>query len=179
MIRSLALAAVLLGGCTLYWNDDHDDGTADAGPCSGDGPSGAPLALRNPENLACVSFGGDGSCDPQCGPCPLAGADQAPAPAWGVCGGPCDVLSEAACVVAPACRAAYDYDCYTGTGTCSALQPFLGCFALSQSSSSGACEGLDSWSCSSRSDCVALHHQVCDASGACWPQFFECRTENR
>ena len=60
-----------------------------------------------------------------------------------------------------------------------ALQPFLGCFALSQQFSSGVCEGLDSWSCSSRSDCIALHQEVCDAPGSCWPQFFECVSENR
>lgn len=182
MLRSLGLAALLAAtGCSLYWDDgdDADDSTIDAGQVCGAPIPGAPLDLRNPDNLQCVSFGG-GDCPPGC-PCPLADgtADQAPAPPWGVCGGPCDVLGEAACLGAAECRAAYDYDCWTGNGPCTALQPFIGCFALSLSSNTGACEGLDSWSCSARNDCVALHKQVCDASGACWPQFFECRTESR
>ncbi|MBK9035858.1 MAG: hypothetical protein IPL61_32185 [Myxococcales bacterium] len=178
MVRAVALLSIAaLAGCSLYFNDGGD-AVPDAGEACGAVDTGPPLELRNPDNLECVSFGG-GQCPPGC-PCPLSdSADQAPAPGWGVCGGPCDVLGELDCMVDDQCRAAYDYDCYTGTQDCAALTAFLGCFSLSQTFSAGACEGLDSWSCSARNDCIALHKQVCDASGACWPQFFECRSEGR
>lgn len=182
-MRSVCLVSlVALAGCSLYWDEDND-GTPDAGECVLDGGSQGSVFLRNPDTLQCVDFGGGSRpCVPGC-PCenlkPDDTADQAPAPSWGVCGGPCDSLGEAECLGAFECRAAYDRDCFLGTGPCTALQPFLGCFALSQQFSSGVCEGLDSWSCSSRSDCIALHQQVCDAPGSCWPQFFECVSENR
>ena len=177
MVRFLGLATIVaVTGCSLYFDDG--EATPDGGTCGPIDGGGAPLELRNPDTLQCTSFGGGGTCDPGCAPCPLAN-DQAPAPPWAVCNTRCETLGEFECTIDDQCRAAYDWACYTGGGECSALIPFIGCFALSQSFSSGVCEGLDSWSCSSRNDCIALHQPVCDPSGLCWPQFVECRTENR
>jgi hypothetical protein len=171
-----AVAPMLLASCNLYFSHS-DPATVDATPPDAsvvcDGGSAGPF-LRDPDNLQCSDFGRGGSCIQ--GP-----ADQAPAPPWGVCGGPCDGENESTCVVDPQCRAAYDFDCYTGTTQCAAFTAFLGCFSLSTAGQpSSACEGLDSWGCSSRSDCVALHTQVCDqTTGQCWAQYVECRTEMR
>jgi hypothetical protein len=171
---ALALAAT---GCSLYFPGGDD--TPDTYNLDGGSPD-ADLGLRNPDNLRCEAFGRPGECDPACGPCPLAdSADQAPLPPWGECGGRCDTLPEAACLVDVECRAAYDFNYYTGAGPCTAFQPFLGCFSLSRWNQPGQCEGLDAWSCSGRPDCVALHSEVCDPSGVCWPQFVECTSENR
>jgi hypothetical protein len=168
MLRMAALAlGVSLAGCSLYLDGD-DDGDPDGGIFCG----GAPLQLRNPDNLECQSFGS---------PCPSAApeADQAPLPSWGTCPGRCETLGEFACLVDPSCRAAYDFDCFTGTGACTALQPFIGCFSLSMTGAPAVCEGADAWSCSSSPNCVALHSSVCDASGNCVPWFRACVTENR
>lgn len=180
MRRALLLASLALAGCSLYWDDDHGSGTdagVDVPEVCGAADGGPAIELRNPDTLECVPFGG-GGCPPGC-PCPLTGADEAPVPPWGVCGGACDALPEAACLTDPSCRVAYDYACYTGDGPCTALTPFLGCFALSQTAITGACAGLDAWSCSSRNDCLALHTAVCDPSGRCWLQYVECRDEQR
>lgn len=179
MVRLVVALALAATGCSLYF-PDGGEGTPDA-HCNLDGGSpDADLGLRNPDNLRCEAFGRPGECDPACGPCPLSdNADQAPLPPWGECGGRCDGLTEPACLVDVECRAAYDYNCYTGTGPCTSFTPFLGCFSLSRWAAAGACEGLDSWSCSGRSDCVALHQEVCDPSGQCWPQFVTCTSENR
>ncbi|MEZ4403883.1 MAG: hypothetical protein R3B06_27920 [Kofleriaceae bacterium] len=175
-MRSLGLAFVLVtvaasAGCSLYFPGDDDPGT-----CTPVDPP-APLELRNPETLQCDNYGGGPWCDPACGPCPLAEtADQAPAPPWGVCASGCEGLDEFTCLTRAECRVTYDYDCFTNDRQCSLLTAYVGCFALSQTGGGDqACAGLDSWTCSSRHDCAALHSQVCDPqSRVCWQQFIEC-----
>lgn len=167
---------VASSGCSLYFGDDTGS-TPDATCYLDGGAPDAGLGMRNPETLQCEFTNWPGGCDPACGPCPLAdNADQAPLPPWGACGSPCELLPEQDCLNSNECRAAYDYACFTGDGECSSLQPFLGCYSLSQFFNTGACEGLGSWDCSARADCVALHSLVC-SGGACWQQFVSCVSE--
>lgn len=171
MVRlTYALVTVFLGSCTLYFGGD------DLPPEVCDGSdAGPPIELRNPETLECVPIGA--GCDSACGPCP--GNALAPAPPWGQCGDRCEALGEFECAQNDRCRVAYDYDCYFHSRECTALTPFIGCFALSLAgTSTGTCIGLGSWACSSRADCVALHQPVCDpTTGVCWRQFVDCQPE--
>jgi len=171
----LLVPVVLASGCTLHFSDDTGD---DDDTCvGGGGADPAPQDLRNPETLVCEDFGFGGGCEPGC-PCPRLDVVDVPIPTWGVCGHACEALGETDCAIATECRAAYDWGCWTNDAICPLETPFLGCFPTDQQGpiSGGACEGLDSWSCSMHNDCIALHTEQC--SGAeCWLQFRECVTE--
>lgn len=168
MLRlGLVLISVSLAGCGLFAHG-ADDAPTDAPRCFVDAIA---VRLLNPETLDCQSIGR--------GSCGSTQADQAPLPPWGRCDSGCETLSEFDCLIADRCRVVYDYDCFTGAGPCTALTPFMGCFPISeQGGGAQMCDGLDSWSCSARIDCVALHRPVCDGN-VCWRQFMECRPENR
>ena len=184
----LGVAAVLAagaGGCNLHLGDDGDDDACgddydgdDVRPLEGEDSLEAPLPeLLNPETLQCETYG-YGYCDPCYEDCPDIPADPVPVPTWAYCNGACDALAEADCRLATECRATYDYGCYTGTGPCSALTPFLGCHGVDMTGpvDGGGCVGLDAQDCSRHNDCLALHSLQCNEDG-CWQQFIECRDE--
>jgi hypothetical protein len=182
MIRLGLIAISLtltLSGCTLYifGDDDGDDGVCLAQDEADDRAGlAALLDLVNPQTLECESFG-TGGCGP-CG-CVEGEGDAAPIPSWGYCASPCTGLDEGTCLGATGCRAAYDYNCYTGQGPCTALQPYLGCYATDMTGPiQGDCTGLDSWQCSLHDDCIALHSEVC-SGGTCYQSFVECGPEVR
>ena len=156
-VALLALVAPL-SACTLVFGGDDE-------PCNGGSGGALPPApaLRNPDTLTCDTFGGGGGyCDPACGPCPLADGTANDAliaiPTWAQCGHACEALDEGSCIAAPGCRATYDYACQTGTGPCTAEQPFLGCFPVDTSGPvAGSCLGLNGWECSLHDDCASLY----------------------
>jgi hypothetical protein len=169
--------AVAATGCTLHFGDDTGD---DGCPLNTRGNDQAvPIQQQlNPETLQCEAYYGN-TCDPRCGPCDTTGQDARPAPTWAYCGDACEALGETDCLLATACRATYDYACFTGRGPCTALTPFLGCYGTDQNGPiQGACTGLGAQQCSEHNDCIALHSPQCSGDTAeCWEQFIECRGE--
>ena len=170
---AVVASAALLTGCTLDFGDDGGDDQCLRGTNGLEAP--AP-ELLNPETLVCEAWGG-GGCDPACGQCPPT--DQRPVPTWAYCYGGCEALDEATCMITTACRATYDFSCYTGDAACTLTDAFIGCYGVDQSGPiQGACAGLDAWSCSQHDDCIALHTPQCSGDPAqCWKQFVECRDE--
>jgi len=142
---TVALAAAA-PGCVLYGQR-----TCDQAPPP-------PIDLLNPDTLACESFF-QTTCDPACGPCPLA---DPPLPSWAACDTACTPLGEADCLATAGCRAAYDRHCYLGDGPCTSLTAFLGCYAIDTSGPiTGPCDGLDVVTCSRHDDCVGLYDSGC------------------
>lgn len=170
MHRLLALAVVTatLPGCFIFF-DEHGKGGDECLLAPGDDlptPSEAqPAPQRNPENLMCQSFGGGGTCDPNCGPCPATegapGGALAPIPSWGFCIGQCESLDEATCETDASCRVIRDARCSV-SGDC--LTDFVGCVATDQFiDQSIACNEItDGQRCSQNPDCTAYHREnVC------------------
>lgn len=157
MLRFFVVAGVIsLSGCLLW---EHGSGGQcpvlgdDAPPQTG-GADGIAQDQRNPQNLTCENFSGGGECNPDCGPCPLAG-DLAPIPTWGVCGSTCEGLDEGLCSTNPSCRVVKDVRCAID-GNC--LTDFLGCFPTDQQQFPGVdCTTADAQSCSESNACTAFH----------------------
>ena len=146
VVISAALAAAA-AGCVLYGQS-----TCDQAPPP-------PLDLVNPDTLVCEAFY-QTTCDPACGPCPLA---EPPLPSWAACDTACTPLGEADCLAAPGCRAAYDRACFLGDGPCDALTAFIGCYAVDTSGPvhGAPCPGLGAVACSRHDDCVGLYDSGC------------------
>ena len=120
-----ALLVVVLAGCGL-----------------GDGGTACPRfveVLRDPVSGACHDAR----------PCDAEG-DETPIPDHASCGTSCEALSEADCLAAAGCRAAY----IDGTGN-----RFLGCWGTAPRApvSTGACTGLDAQACSRHDNCSAWY----------------------
>src|SRR5687768_2863858 len=140
MIR-LTLLVLLTGltGCFIVFPEHGSGGgdddcllppTGDGDGSSGGGGSREPSAiapLRNPNTLTCDDFGGGGgTCNPECGPCPLAeDSPVPPIPSWGTCFSACEGLDETTCGTREDCRIAKDAFCAI-QGDC--FTDFLGCF---------------------------------------------------
>jgi len=160
---ALALVTLTLPGCFLFF--EHGKGGDD---CAIDVPTSdfdesAPQAQRNPEVLTCETFGGGGgTCDPNCGPCPLTGGQEdsalAPIPSWGVCGGFCDTLDEASCAADDTCRVIKDARCAVA-GTCET--DFVMCVATDQfvDTSIDCTIITDGQRCSQNPACTAFHRE--------------------
>jgi hypothetical protein len=154
LLRSLPALALTLStsACVLHLGDD------DPQPCGAeDLPQPAfdiaITLLLDPETLTCVEFGFGGGCT-SCGDC----APPEPFPTWGSCQSQCSGLGEQDCFNADGCRAAFDHNCFTGDGPCTAFQPFLGCFAIDTLGPvGGSCEGLDALDCSRHDNCLATY----------------------
>jgi hypothetical protein len=175
-MRSLGLAfaiAVTAGGCTLDFGGDDNPPCDDTLAGDGRDELGAPLPdLLNPETLQCETYWGGEPCS--CGnPCPPEDV-----PSWAYCG-TCTGIDEATCLEASGCRAVYDNACYTGSGECTALVPFIGCYGVDQTGPiQGSCGGLDAWECSRHDDCLALHEPQCSGNPSeCYQQFVQCVDE--
>ncbi len=96
------------------------------------------VVLRDPVSGACHDAR---PCD--------ANGNEIPIPDQASCGSSCETLSEADCVVAAGCRAAY----LGGSNS------FLGCWGTAPSGpvSTGACAGLDAQTCSRHDNCSAWY----------------------
>ncbi len=163
----LALVSAALPGCFGFFDDQGKGG--DQCLIGEDVPQprpnqAEPAPQRNPQNLICESFGG-GTCDPNCGPCPLAGETDpktpsalAPSPSWGFCNGVCESLDEATCQTESACRVIRDARCAV-SGEC--VTDFVGCVASDQfTDQSSACNLItDGQRCSQNPGCTAFHRE--------------------
>jgi hypothetical protein len=160
MMKGLAVVALLLGGCNLYFGGDDDP------PCAygDDQPAGgAPLELRNPFTGACEAQGGYG-CDDRCGPCALS---SPPIQDWGYCQSSCEGLGEQECFKTAGCFAAYLEKPMQTTNT------FWGCWQSAPSGPvQGSCTNLDAYECSRHDDCIAVYEAAPNAT-----QFDYCAHE--
>lgn len=174
-----------LAGCFIFFEEHGKGGDECLLPPSGDDPKepGAAIApQRNPHNLICESFGGGGgTCDPNCGPCPLSGEENdtdqppkpnalAPIPSWGFCTGFCESLDEATCELDGSCRVIRDARCAV-EGNCET--DFVTCVETDQFvDTSTDCNAItDADSCSRNPSCTAFHREeVCPFESPVPPQ---------
>jgi hypothetical protein len=162
MMKGLAVVAMLLGGCQLYFGDD--DPPCYYGADKATPTEGAAYEVRDPSTGECRSFGGGYDCSDRCGPC--AYRSLAPLPDWGMCYGSCDGLGEEACFVTPGCYAAYLVDAKQ-------TETFWGCWDTAPSGPvQGSCENLDAYECSRHDDCIAVYETTGNAT-----QFDRCAPE--
>ena len=163
MTKGLALIAVLLCGCDLYFGG----GGGDDDVCNGGGTKAEPAyQLRNPYSGQCEYYGGGGYCDESCGPCPLL---TPPEPDWGMCYGACDGLDALTCKATPGCFAA-SLDNNTATG-----RQYWGCWDTAPSGPvQGSCLNEDAYGCSRHDNCVAVYWSGIDTVetgfAACEPE---------
>jgi hypothetical protein len=164
MMRLCLAAAVLLGGCTLYFSGDDDGECRLAADI-------APNELRDPATGQCQTFD-NFPCDDFCAPCAEAAQPQ---PDWGSCFSECEGLDEASCLTTPRCRAAYVNDSPTD-----GPPVFHQCWAIAPSGpATGACENLDAYECSRHDDCSGIYNldPTTDGGllfGACRPEAAGC-----
>ena len=146
-LASLATVLVLASGCTLVFDDGGGDDI-----CLAAEPASLPAPQRNPDTLACESFGG--GCIPECGPCPLA--DLVPQPSWGFCGSTCEALTEVDCGKDPGCRVVKDAACSLSADC---ITDYLGCFPTDQfpDPSIDCFTARDGFTCSRSAECTAFH----------------------
>lgn len=156
-LRTLSFAPALAlslssSACIIHLGDDDQTcGAVDDGGAAGDV---AATLLLDPETLTCVEFGFGGGCG-LCEPCP---EPLPPIPTWGSCQTQCTGLSEIACDHTAGCRTTYDHNCLLGGGPCTALQAFLGCFAIDTTGpDAGPCENLGAFECSRHENCLATY----------------------
>ena len=158
-----ALACLTASGCNLYSNSD-DDCSYGGGTYNGGAAPGAAVAgQRDPSSGQCVYYGGGGTCDDPCAPCPATGAaDQAAMPSWGYCQSQCTGLDEQTCVGTSGCRAIYTDQC-NGQPGCNSAPVYSECWLTDMTGpiEGGGCDGLDAYTCSQHDDCVAIHQQDC------------------
>jgi hypothetical protein len=164
-----------LGGC-LYWDTTPPDQCL-AVPQTGAVGVATPLRLVDPTNLQCENFAG-ASCDPACGPCPLAAntSKLAPLPTWGSCDSACVGLDEARCGATTGCRITRDAPCFF-TGGCPS--DFHGCEPTDQVREvSGVCADLDAWGCSRHDECAAIYETAACIVPPCPLAFVACAPEH-
>jgi len=149
MMRTwLALTALVLGGCDLYFNGDDE-------PCKGYGYGAEPAPAqqyRDPYTGTCIDAGGGWEgCDDSCGPCP---AYDIAAPDMGLCYSSCTGLEEGTCLATAGCQASYDV---AAAGDGPAV--FSGCWQTAPSGGwvEGGCQGLDAQSCSREGECAVVY----------------------
>lgn len=185
---ALVLVTCCLPGCFVFF-DEHGKGGDDDDcllPPEGDQPEPSAIApQRNPDQLTCESFGGGGTCNPECGPCPLSGEKDpalAPIPSWGFCFSACESHDETACAADDACRVIKDARCAID-GTCET--DFLGCVSTDQFiDPSVDCTAVtDGESCSRNPACTAYHTSsgcsITSGDPTCANQFEFCGPEGR
>jgi hypothetical protein len=164
MIQRLAVLAVLLCGCDLYFGDDDCDGW-------GMGGGAAPAyEVRDPYTGQCQTVGGGGGwdCDSSCGPCTYPAVAELSIADWGMCWGTCAGLEEESCFVAPGCYAAYLNDAETD-----GPPSFWGCWDTAPSGPvQGSCANLDAYECSRHDNCIAIYNE-----GTGGTQFATCAPE--
>jgi hypothetical protein len=139
-MRSLTALLLLAAGCGLYHQEDDVECRA--------APELAPgEQLRDPVTGQCRAS----TCGP-CTPCPLGAPSENPVGS-SVCGGPCEALSEAACLDTRSCHTAFRTDAQ-------GVAAFVGCWATAAGkppSSASDCTQLDVQSCSFRDECSPFY----------------------
>lgn len=158
-LAPLAMLLTLASGCFVVFDDGG--GSDGDGVCVFDNaePIAAPAPLRNPETLACESFGG-GGCNIECGPCPAVAEltePTPPLPSWGTCFHGCESLTnETDCAKDSHCRVVKDVACAI-RGDC--VTDFLGCLPTDRSARPDVdCfAARDGFTCSQSSACTAYH----------------------
>lgn len=152
-MRSLAVACILLSGCSLYpFGGDGDD------VCEQDLAAAEPQPERrvNPSTLTCEEFATETPCNADCGPCPLSGQGAQYLPPWGHCESACSTMSEAACMSATECRVTREHDAYYVNAP-----SFEGCYEKSYSVTGDTfdlpCEMRDAEQCAMGSQCTGLY----------------------
>ena len=187
-LLAVILVALTLPGCFLVFGKGGDDDcllpAGEDQPSVPPGPRTSPVApQRNPVTLSCQAVGGGGgTCNPECGPCPLAASDLAPVPTWGFCFSACESLDETSCEGDPSCRVIKDADCAI-SGTC--LTDFLGCVATDQFTDPqiDCTTVVDGDSCSRNPACTAYHHaggcSILSGDESCVSEFAFCGPEGR
>ncbi|MGE0869661.1 MAG: hypothetical protein AB7P03_13935 [Kofleriaceae bacterium] len=151
-----ALVTLVATGCSLYFDEDHDDDDVYCGGAATKG-GGAPYTpeLRNPETAECEAFpsaGGGPRCDVYAGVVAL--------PDWGSCDSFCEGLAEDTCLTTASCRAMYrrfEYGDDAGTY-------YFGCAIVAPSGPvrGGDCAQLDAHECSRHDDCAAMYLERID-----------------
>ena len=134
-VRPLIAVLLLVTGCNLYSHGDDDCPVYELSPGQ---------EIRDPLTGQCRFE--QVSCD-SCVPCAVEDSIGGGA----VCGGPCEALSETACLDARSCHAAYRTDA-RGTS-------FVGCWAVAVGGppSANDCTQLDVHSCPFRNDCTTWY----------------------
>jgi hypothetical protein len=161
MMKGLAVLAVLLCGCDLYFGGGGGDDV-----CYATGAVPPNSSLRDPNTGLCQPA--NPGCDGTCGPCDYAGVGIAQ-PDWGACYSQCDGLDEQTCFVTPGCYAAYRTAEFDASGNDKA---FWGCWQTAPSGPvQGQCANLDAHACSRHDDCIAIYEGLGPS------QFLQCQPE--
>lgn len=176
-MRPLALGLVLLAGCSLYpFDGDGDDVCVQR-----DLAQPAPERRVNPSTLSCEEFFTGGTCNAECGPCPLTGQGGAPQyiPPWGHCESACTALDEAACEAASDCRVARNWERHFQS-----RPSFAGCYERTSSEPGlvpAVCDGLDAEQCSREGECAGLYRIIDGAATPSSPraEFRQCVDEDQ
>jgi hypothetical protein len=182
MSKGLAVIAVLLCGCDLYFGGGGDDA-----PCAyGNGGAAEPAyyEVRDPQTGVCQGHGGGGGgwCEDRCGPCPgpaatdAGGAGVGAIADWGSCYSQCSGLDQQACYATSGCYAAFLDDANTD-----GPPEFWGCWQTAPSGPiQGQCANLDAYSCSRHDDCIAIYSGVVDGMDSPYPgtKFASCAAES-
>ncbi|HEY5944719.1 MAG TPA: hypothetical protein VIV40_04480 [Kofleriaceae bacterium] len=162
-MKGLALLAVLLCGCDLYFGGSGDD----VPPCATTGGGQKNDGIRDPYTGNCQW--NTGCYDNSCGCGYGEGGALPPEQDWGACYSTCSNLDEQTCFVTSGCYAAYiDNPAVDG-------HQFWGCWATAPSGPvQGQCSNLDAYSCSRHDDCIAVFASDAQASNtkfeACAPE---------
>jgi hypothetical protein len=166
MMKGLAVLALLLSGCDLYFGGDDDVDP----PCYQTGGAERDDGQRDPYTGECqwnYPCGGDACCYE------TADSDGKTAPEadWGACYSQCTNLEESACMISAGCFAAY-IDNPAADG-----RQFWGCWQTAPSGPiQGQCSNLDAWSCSRHDDCKAIYSSSVNSNDtkfqACEPELF-------
>lgn len=151
--RALALAFVITTGCIGGDDSCQYYATGDLAPA---------YELRDPTTGVCQPFGGGGTCNDPCNPCPATGATDIAQPDWAMCYGSCEGLDESTCKATSACRAVYAGDAFYQCWETAPSGPVEG----------GDCTALGAQECSRHDDCVAHH-----AAGSPIGTFTSCGPE--
>ncbi len=148
----LLVALVILAGCSSDDECRYYAGTNDI----------AAYELRDPTTGQCQPFGGGGTCNDPCAPCPDQTGVPVAQPDWAQCYSSCEALGESQCKTTPGCRAAYAGDA------------FYQCWAVAPSGpvEGGDCSTFGAQECSRHDDCVARH-----AAGTPIGSFVSCAAE--
>lgn len=141
-MRALTVIFLLAAGCGLYNHEDVDCRTVPELAAGGQ--------VRDPVTGQCQFEAG---CTP-CAPCPPVHTPEPPVGS-SVCGGPCEALSETACLDARSCHAAYRTDARGA----SPVTSFIGCWAVAAGGPPSAddCTQLDAHTCPFRNDCTTWY----------------------
>jgi hypothetical protein len=163
MMKGLAVLALLLAGCDLYFGGGDDDP-----PCATTG-GGAGQQLngqRDPYTGVCqYDYGCIDSCCYEGDVKPLP-----PEADWGSCVSQCSNLDEQSCYVTSGCYAAY-IDNPAADG-----RQFWGCWQTAPSGPvQGLCTNLDAYGCSRHDDCIAVYASSLNSNDT---KFESCQSES-